>query len=255
MQRPRLTAVTGWARPAYLIGLLLIVCILGAAGAVAAASPDAEADRSQLSVLVSRFEEPLVATGQTSLEEDDALTQAITAYNQRAAVDDVQPLESFLAAHPISAWRLSLLTNLGLSYYHYGYFSKAIDAFELAWKEGQTATELHAKALADRAAGELLRMHARLGHSERLAALLDELRERGLTGSATEMRDGAKEGLWVMRNEPGVAYLCGPLALKNLLLARGVPASAVAFLDAYRSGPHGVTLAEVGRLAGQAKLP
>lgn len=28
---------------------------------------------------------------------------------------------------------MALLTDLGLAYYHYGYFSRAIDAWEQAW--------------------------------------------------------------------------------------------------------------------------
>jgi hypothetical protein len=108
--------------------------------------------------------------------------------------------------------------------------------------------------LVDRAVGELLRMHARLGHADEVAALFEEIGERPLTGPATETRTGAKEGLWIMRNDPGVAYLCGPMALKNLLLAQGVPADQLAFIDAYRSGPEGVSLEDVARLADGAKL-
>jgi len=97
-------------------------------------------------------------------------------------------------------------------------------------------------------------MHARLGHADRLAALFEEVGERTVTGPATEALAGAKEGLWQMRNNPGVAYLCGPMALKNLLLAQGADTQRVAFLDAYRSPQGGVTLAQVARLADQAKL-
>ena len=53
-------------------------------------------------------------------------------------------------------------------------------------------TEPHAKALVDRAIGELLRMHARLGHAEQLKALFQDLGERHVTGPATEAVDGAK---------------------------------------------------------------
>jgi hypothetical protein len=97
-------------------------------------------------------------------------------------------------------------------------------------------------------------MHARLGHSEQLARLFEDVGERALTGPATEAQAGAKEGLWMMRNEPGVAYLCGPMALKNLLIAQGTSSDRLEFLDSYRSSPEGVSLAEVARLADEAKL-
>src|SRR5579859_5018086 len=129
---------------------------------------------SQLSVRAARFEEPLLATGPTSPEEDAALLGAIEAHERRASVDDFAALNAFLSDYPRSAWRIALLTNLGLSYYHYGYFSKAIDAWEQAWRAGAGIEEPHAKALVDRALGELMRMHARLGHHKRLAALFQE---------------------------------------------------------------------------------
>ena len=205
--------------------------------------------------LATGFEEPLIATGPTSSGEDEALARAVSSYRGQAAQGDFQALEGFLADHPGSSWRVSILTNLGLSYYHSGYFSKTIDALETAWREGRSVKEPRAKALVDRAVGELLRMHARLGHSERLAALFEDIGERALTGPATELRAGAKEGLWAMFNDPGVAFLCGPMALKNALLAKGVPAERLAYLDEYRSSPQGVTLAEVAGLADQAQLP
>ena len=84
-------------------------------------------------------------------------------------------------------------------------------------------------------------MHARLGHADRLETLLAEVKDRPVTGPATEAVTGAREGLWMMRNESGVAYLCGPMALKNLLLTQGVKPDKVAFIEKYRSGPQGVS--------------
>src|SRR5207249_7230900 len=111
------------------------------------------------------------------------------------------------------------------------------------------------KALVDRAAGELARMHARLGHAETLEALLRDLGERPITGPATEAIQGAREALWLFRNQPGVSYLCGPMALRSLLLSQGVPYAQVDFLNAVRSSPRGVSIAEVASLAVKAKLP
>ena len=215
-----------------------------------AASPPAPLSGRQ----VSGFAEVLLPSSATTPNEDAALAAALDRYEQIGKPDAVVPLERFLAAHPNSPWRVALLTNLGLVHYHYGYFSRALDAWEQAWQAGRTATDPSVRALVDRALGELARMHARLGHADRLAELFDDIGERAVTGPATEALAGAREGLWQMRNNPGVAYLCGPMALKNLLLARGTPADKTAFLDAYRSPQGGVTLAEVARLADQAGL-
>ena len=97
-------------------------------------------------------------------------------------------------------------------------------------------------------------MHARLGHADAIETLIADIGDRHLTGQATEELAGAREGLYVFRHNPGIGYLCGPMALKNLLLALGRPADQVHFLDDYRSGPQGVSLAEVAALADKAKL-
>ncbi|HVK55983.1 MAG TPA: cysteine peptidase family C39 domain-containing protein, partial [Burkholderiales bacterium] len=200
------------------------------------------------------FEEPFVATGPTSPEEDKLLAEAIAGYRQTPGAPHFTAFDPLLKQYPNTAWRAAISTNLGLAYYQTGHFSKAINAWEDAWKAGSAATEPKAKAMVDRALGELLRMHARIGHADRLTALFDSTSQRALSGPATEAYDGAKQGLWKMSHEPGVAYLCGPMALKNLLLSTGATASSVQFIDAYRSGKQGVSLAEVAKLANEAKL-
>lgn len=207
-----------------------------------------------LQLAASRFEEPLVTTAATSPEEDTALLDALSRQIADAPDEENQSLNQFLATHPKSGWAMALNANLGLQYYRSGRFSKAIEAFETAWKIGKPVVEPRAKALVDRAFGELMRMHARIGHVDRLTALFKELGNRAVTGPATEAVAGASEGLWLMRNEPGVAFLCGPMALKNLLLSQGAKAGDLGFIDAYRSSPKGVTLTEVDKLANQAKL-
>jgi YD repeat-containing protein len=203
----------------------------------------------------AHFPEPLVTTGPTTQAEDRALLRAVAAYERRTNPEDFTSLNRFLSAHPHSGWRAALLTNLGLSYLHYGYFSRAIDAWEEAWRAGKDATGLRAKALVDRTVGELVRLHAQLGHVDRAASLLDEIGDRPITGSATEAVQTARDTLWVMRNDPRHLCLCGPMALRTLMLEQHAPHESVKFLDKYRTGPKGVSLAEVARLAEQAKLP
>ena len=241
------------AGPLAAVFLGLLTLALPAAGAPADGAISADsAARARLSTLAAQFDEPLVRTASTSLAEDRALLSAIESY--RALPDDPGALNNFLSDHPRSGWRVALLTNLGLAWYNGGYFSRAIAAWEQAWREGRGITDPCPRATMDRALGELMRMHARLGHADRLETLFRDIGDRQVTGPATEALAGAREGLWMMRHEPGIAYLCGPMALKNLLLAQGAPPDRVAFLDGYRSGSRGVSLAQVAALANGAKL-
>jgi hypothetical protein len=66
-------------------------------------------------------------------------------------------------ASPQSPWTAALLTGLGLEYYNTAYYSRALDAWALAWALAKDATDAHGKAIGDRAAGELAYMYARLG--------------------------------------------------------------------------------------------
>jgi len=205
-------------------------------------------------IAAAPFEERLLPAGPTTQAEDAALLDAITRYQAQREKDDLGVFDAFLRAYPHSGWRVALLANMGLLDYHYGYFSRALSAWQDAWEAGRESTDARVKILVDRVAGEELRMHARLGHADAIEALIAEIGPRKLTGAATVALDGAREGLWMMRNNPGVAYLCGPFALRNLLLATGRSQAQVAFLNDVKSGPQGVSLAEVGQLADKAGL-
>jgi hypothetical protein len=142
-----------------------------------------------------------VATGPTTQAEDRALLRAVAAYEHRSNPEDFGSLTRFLSVHPHSPWRTALLTDLGLSYLHYGYFSRAIEAWQEAWNAGKNATEPHAKALVDRAVGELVLLRAELGHVERLDTLLGEIADRPVSGPATEAVQIARETLWVVTRQ------------------------------------------------------
>jgi RHS repeat-associated protein len=239
----------------FLSGLVLSGLSLALPCAPAAAAPAAASNVPAAAVMqAAHFEEPLVPTAASSDEENAALLRALDTYRTQTAKDDFSPFTAFLNAYPKSAWRVALLADIGLLDYHYGYFSRAIDAWQDAWDEGRNSTDPRVKALVDRVAGELLIMHARLGHADALDKLFADIGDRKLTGQSLQDFSGARQGLWVFRNNPGIGYLCGPMALKNLLLALGRSQADVKFLDDYRSGPNGVSLTEVAALASKAKL-
>ncbi|WP_340124063.1 cysteine peptidase family C39 domain-containing protein [Methylobacter svalbardensis] len=201
--------------------------------------------------------EPLIAIGATPTELDNqALAPALKRFADRADHDDIRPLNDFLQSHPRSPWRIALLTNLGLIHYHAARFSLATEASDAAWQTGRTINaDGAAKAVIDRALGELIRMHARLGHQAELWQLLAEIQDRPLSGAATEMVAGAKEGLWIMENQPGVAYLCGPKALQSIIDRFQPAGSQRSVIENACSGSQGYSLNQVAELAEKAHVP
>jgi RHS repeat-associated protein len=249
-QAPRLSPLLrAWGLAA------ILACAAGAiASAFAAAGPSPDPARAQLAAL--HLPEPLVATGSTSAAEDAALLAAATHYRHRADPDDFSALTGFLSVYPHSAWRVAVLTNLGIDYRHYGYFSRALAAWSAAWRDGRDAADREARALVDRAAGELVRIEVELGYRDRLAALLEEIGNRPVSGAATELVQLGRETLWVMRTDPKHLYTCGPTALKMLLLAQHARYSEVDFLNWVRAdGPQGTSLAEVAELSHRTEAP
>ena len=264
--------------------LLLLACLgmlhLGPAWAsLAAPDPNpAQATTAVASAPISAqaapipvpgFPEPLIATGPVSAEDERALKDFLARQPSRTT-PDLAAFQAFLDDHPHSPYRLAMLTDLGLAAYREGAFSQAIALLEAAFQAGRTSQPqtFTQQLLADRATGELLRMHARLGHMARLETLLGQLGSAPLAGIGAEYAQGAREGLWHMRHDPGVAFLCGPMALLNLVrwqqshphsqvLPQQTPkaiAQATSRLLAYRSPPDGVHLDALAALADQVGL-
>ena len=229
--------------------------------AVAQAADASNAKRATAAQLISAtaryraLPEALVRFGDTTAREDRQLQRALAHYDASGDAERIEPLTDFLHDRPDLAWAPSLWLNIGLLRYRQGYFSEAITAWRQAWNSGKAETAPELKIIADRAVGELIRMHARLGHSEEVKALLAEVDGRPILGSASEAVQGAREGLWLMENEPGVAYLCGPSALRSVFeLDRSGGRDKLDLLASARSGLKGFHLTDVGALARQAGM-
>jgi RHS repeat-associated protein len=209
---------------------------------------------------VPGMDEPLVAAGNVSVSETRDLDAALSSYHDAplaagagADYDDYsKPLLAFIAAHPQSNWNAALYLNIGLGFYHAGYYSRTFTYLQKSWELGRDATSIQAKRMADRAMGELAEMHARLGHGEELQSFLNEVADRPVTGSAAFMMEGARDGLENFRHRPDISYLCGPAALKNLLTWVKAKPEQIKVADDARSGPHGFSLSQLAALADKA---
>lgn len=248
-----------WVFTARGVGARVLVAVMLVAGH-AAARPEVPA-APRAGRIIAGLDEPFVATRPTSAEDDRALDRALAAFRIAAAkapadaLSYLAPLARFVETHPDSGWNAAVLTNLGIVYHRAGYFGRALDSWQAAWRDGHDATGVPARALADRALSELARMHLRLGHVNELESLVKEARGRPLGDAGAAAVASARESAAILRRDPGAAYRCGPNALGQLLIARGAASDAVAFLGKERSGPHGFSLWQLGRLAERAGLP
>jgi tetratricopeptide (TPR) repeat protein len=211
-------------------------------------------DGDSESIRVAGFAEPLVRAGATTPTEDSALSNALSTYRARIVPGDLNSLTAFLAHYPRSGWAPAIYTNLGFAYLHDGYFSMAINAWKQAWALGKRADDPRAKAVVDRAVGELAQLYASLGQMQNLSDLFDEMGDRPIAGSATELIQQAHEQLALVNKDPRHLFNCGPIALRLMILSRDARNRQADALQYYRAGPNGTTLAELRQLAGKAKF-
>jgi len=210
--------------------------------------------------IVPGLTEVLVATGPVTDQESKDLDLALKAFHEAPLEaspgsdfsDYAQPLLAFVEAHPRSNWNAALYLNLGLGYYHAGYYSRAITDYEKAWSLGKNAPSFQAHLMIDRAVGELAEMHARLGHAKEIEAVLADIGKRPIGGPATELLQGAREGLATFYHRPEIAYLCGPYALRNLLISLHADARQIKIAEDAHSGPHGFSLQQLAELADRS---
>jgi RHS repeat-associated protein len=218
----------------------------GAASALKFSAQPSDAELSFARVL----DEPLIPLdGPVLMNENQALAAAFEGYANRAVSDDCSSLAQFADAFPNSRWTGPLLAHLGAEYYNYGYYSKALDAWERAWTLCQDVRSGPAKPEADRVLGELARMYSRIGRMSELGNLLHSVKGRNLTGPGTQLIHAAQSALWLMKNRPGFCFRCGPLALDRILMRTAPAKTANAAFDDYRSPTNGFTLPQIAELS------
>ncbi|WP_395735166.1 cysteine peptidase family C39 domain-containing protein, partial [Prosthecobacter sp.] len=179
---------------------------------------------------------------------------ALATFEERQKSDDFSALEQFVVAHPQSPWFVAVQTNLGLLYYSAGYFSKTMPAYLAAWEVGKNATDLKAKALADRAAGEYTKMLARLGRYSELKAFLKAVETRQFIGQSTELITAGREGATLMETHPEKAFRCGPLALSRILASQKSTLQVAPAIVDSRSTLEGISLVEVADISRRVGL-
>lgn len=216
--------------------------------------PDNKASSERVDELFNAIGLPEPLTGSVSEAESNALREAVTSFTQNPDLSNNNKLAEYLDRFPQSNWAPAINVNLGLLYLHDGYFTRAIAAWQQAWELGRDAKEPQARALVDRAVGELALLYANLGQTEELKAFLQDVGDRPVVGSATERFQVAHEQMTLVKNDPRHMFICGPLALRALMLERHAEIDSVNFLLWYRASDNGTSLEEVSQLADKVKL-
>ncbi len=210
------------------------------------------------------FPEPLVPLGTPSREENRALAAAVNAYADAGQPLMVEPFLEFLQAHPASAWRPSLLANLGMVHKASGYYTRALTAWADAWELTHGDSSAHGRAVADMAAASALDVLAALGHRPGLDRWFERIGERALSGPAASRAARAREARAFIEAHPERVIASGPKAVEILLQWRAASASGTprdtppgvpAVLRNYLPTADGTSLAEVRALAAEAGVP
>jgi hypothetical protein len=164
------------------------------------------------------LDEPLYPVlGQPIPGENRLLAAALSRFMAASGAERLAALRSFVMSYPASRWHAAVALDLGLLYRREGYYSRAIEALEDAWSLSRNETAPLAHAGADRAVGELASLYDGLGRVDQLEALLAEIKDRDVRGSAGEKVFASRQGLATMKSSSESAFRCGPAAVAALL--------------------------------------
>jgi len=187
--------------------------------------------------------------GKTTPEENRALADALRAcLSDRHQQEKV--LGDFLARYPQSPWRASLLAGQAASYRREGNFSKAIAAWQEAWRLGKNDTSLRGRYLADQSVGELAQMLAWAGRAEQLQTLLSDVGARQLRGPSAERLSMSRGSLGSPRVGTEAPFKCGASALAQVLNIHTCEFTPQALtINRATSTTKGMSLSQVAALA------
>lgn len=238
-----------------LASLILFLVFAKTAGAETAIRISERPSRAELTG-VQIFERKLTGFGASNADEDEALGGALNRYVAKLNRTDYSDVEQFLGSYPSSAYAPALRLELGKSYYNQGRYSKALQAYELAWNQSKSAQASEQWNVAMQAVAGYAKMLSRVGRMGELKQLLEDAdAKRPMIGNAAEQLDQARTGLWVMRHKPEVAFRCGSLALVNVSLLSNAPQKVKRALLEARSPTTGFSLADLESMTAEANWP
>jgi RHS repeat-associated protein len=201
------------------------------------------------------FMEQLVPIGgHTTVGENEALVRAILRFKQLGDDGNTTPFSEFLNQYPHSAWKASLLTNLGILYRRSGHWTEALNSWEEAWRLSKNEKDPNACKIADAAVGYLVEFNSRIGRYDQIKELLSETAGRSMHGAAAQRVARGEQAVSLMLRHPEKCFRCGPMALDRILAMEkpGLPTCEAIFNA--KSTLNGISLDQVNALAGKAGM-
>jgi RHS repeat-associated protein len=174
-----------------------------------------------------------IGDGPPHLEEDRDLLDVLKKVF--FGVEKTNEIEAFLARHPTSRWRLSLLVNAGILYRQTGYFTSSERCLNAAITTGLANADSRSTSMTDRAIAELAGLYAWMGNVELLGDLFNKIKERPVRGPAAHIITQSKQQLEMLRSKPDEYLTCGPYALSIILQSQRVNKDHEHVLNSIRS--------------------
>lgn len=198
------------------------------------------------------FAEALIPFGAALPASKSGLDQAIAAYKAAGSPVQIEALTQYLARHPGSPWRPALLANIGLMYKEQAYLSRALEYFAQARHAMSTPVTPDQQALADAVVGEELKLRAQLGQAAEVKALLAEVGDRPLLGSAQEKKYQAELALWDIQKSPTTALRCGLVALRSVMAELKASPAQLQKVERLPAKQYGTSLVDLQGVARQS---
>ena len=212
-----------------------IVVTLALLKGSAAVCPAAEATDYAAQINQARlFSQALMCVGTNvpSASENQELYRAAGLDPAVQGNDVVNALDSFVKTHPDSAWAPSLQANLANYYRTQGRYSVALEYWDKVWSITKRLPDANAQQVADYTLANWSQLLSSLGRAEKLTELINEVGGRPLSTPEYQRQfDVARQSAAIMKNEPGVSYRCGSLALYHVAKALGVKTDFSSLMD------------------------
>lgn len=190
----------------------------------------------------------------TDPSDTQAFRNAINEFADWDNRDSFPLVDSFFQNNPESPWKASLLANLGRVRYQQGCYSLALDHWEEAWNLSKNLEDPAVSRLATRTGLELAGLYTRLGRTNQLQVLLEEISPRQIIGADSERLANAKAGLAETLDRPDRAFKCGPYAIHSILRYLDAPAEDDEPVMSSQSTPSGFDLHSLLQLFSAANL-